>query len=267
MKNVLLLVHDDAGQEARLQCALDLARAVGGHLTCVDVSILPRFMDDYISMGGQVLLVADEQAREARNRARLEARLAQEDVPWNWTDVTGEMSDCLRKAARLSDVIVVNARLDHFPHREMAHLAGELIVKSGRPLLAVPQNAKRFEPAGPAMIAWDGSPAAEAAMRASLPLLALADSVTLVEIEDGSVRLPAEAAAEYLSRHWLKPVIRRLPAITDDVGTVLLNETRSGNAAYLVMGGFSHGRLIETLFGGVTRQMFAEAEIPLFLAH
>ncbi|HEX7657398.1 MAG TPA: universal stress protein [Sphingomonas sp.] len=267
MKNVLLLIHDDVGQEARLQCALDLTRAIGGHLTCVDVSILPRFMDDYISMGGDVLLVADEQAREARNRARVEARLAQEDVPWNWIDVTGELSDCMRKAARLSDVIVVNAKLDHFPHREMAHLAGELIVKSGRPLLAVPQHAKRMDLVGPAMIAWDGSPAAEAAMRASLPLLALADSVTLIEIEDGSVKLPAETAAAYLSRHWLKPVVRRVPAIADDVGTVLLNEARAGNAAFMVMGGFTHGRLIESVFGGVTRQMFAEADIPLFLAH
>ena len=104
---------------------------------------------------------------------------------------------------------------------------------------------------------------------AGLALLArkAAERVTLVEIEDGSVKLPAETAAAYLSRHWLKPIVRRVPAIADDVGTVLLNEARAGNAAFVVMGGFTHGRLIETVFGGVTRQMFAEAQIPLFLAH
>jgi hypothetical protein len=32
MKSVLLLVHDDAGQEARLQAALDVVRAIG--VTC-----------------------------------------------------------------------------------------------------------------------------------------------------------------------------------------------------------------------------------------
>jgi hypothetical protein len=35
MKNVLLLVHDDLGQEARLQAALDIVRAIGGHLHCL----------------------------------------------------------------------------------------------------------------------------------------------------------------------------------------------------------------------------------------
>lgn len=41
MKNVLLLVHEDAGQEARLQAALDLTRALRGHLTCLDGTCYP----------------------------------------------------------------------------------------------------------------------------------------------------------------------------------------------------------------------------------
>ena len=44
MKNVLLLIHDDAGQEARLQAALDVTRALEGHLTCLDVAIVPPVM-------------------------------------------------------------------------------------------------------------------------------------------------------------------------------------------------------------------------------
>ena len=42
MKTVMVLIHDDAGQEARLQCALDVVRAVEGHLVCLDVVQLPR---------------------------------------------------------------------------------------------------------------------------------------------------------------------------------------------------------------------------------
>src|SRR3546814_13462010 len=41
VKNILLLVHHDAGQEARLQAALDITRAVGGHLACIDVTPFP----------------------------------------------------------------------------------------------------------------------------------------------------------------------------------------------------------------------------------
>ena len=60
MKNVLVLMHDDVGQEARFQAALDLTRALDGHLTCLDVAILPVTVDDYAMLGGAALLVADE---------------------------------------------------------------------------------------------------------------------------------------------------------------------------------------------------------------
>jgi hypothetical protein len=40
MKSIRLLVHDDEGQEARFQTALDLTRALAGHLTCIDVSMV-----------------------------------------------------------------------------------------------------------------------------------------------------------------------------------------------------------------------------------
>lgn len=267
MKNVLLLVHDDDGQEARLQCALDLTRAIDGHLACIDVAIMPRFMDDYISSGGEALLIADEEAREARNRERLEQRLATEDVSWSWVDASGFLADGVRKGLRLNDIVVVNAHLDHFPGREMAHVAGELIVTSGKPVLAVPPKALRFEVTGHAMVAWDGSPAAEAAMRAAVPLLSLAANVTLLEVDDRSVRLPAERAAEYLSRHGIKPVIRREAALTDIASTVILAALGSYRADWLVMGGFGHRRLLEAAFGGVTRRMFRDADVPLFLAH
>ncbi len=47
MKNILLLVHDDEGQEARLQAALDLVRTLDGHLVCLDVTPFPVMAGDF----------------------------------------------------------------------------------------------------------------------------------------------------------------------------------------------------------------------------
>ena len=41
MKNILALMHDDSGQEARYQVALDVTRALEGHLTCLDLTYIP----------------------------------------------------------------------------------------------------------------------------------------------------------------------------------------------------------------------------------
>src|SRR6478609_4988629 len=78
MENILLLVHQDTGQEARLQAALDVTRAVKGHLTCADVSVMPILADDYVGSMGTAMLLEDERTREAENRVAIEARLAGE---------------------------------------------------------------------------------------------------------------------------------------------------------------------------------------------
>lgn len=267
MKSILLLVHDDSGQEGRLQVALDLTRALRGHLTCLDVSIAPEVMDDYVSLGGAALLMEDERAAEARNRKRIEPRLVHEDVPWNWIDAAGNLGDQVVRAARLSDVIVVSAKLPSFATHDMANLPGELLIRTNRPIIAVPEDATGLTVTGNALIAWDGSAEAEAAMRAAVPLLALAGSVTLLEIDDGSVTLPASEAAAYLSRHGIKPVVSTLSAGPERASSTILAEIGNQAIDYLVMGGFGHARLTEALFGGVTRRMLADCPVPVLLAH
>ncbi|WP_188055995.1 universal stress protein [Sphingosinithalassobacter sp. CS137] len=267
MKNVLLLIHDDRGQEARLQAALDLTRALGGHLKCLDVSILPVMIEDYVPTGGAAMIVESERERESENRIRTEARLAKEDVPYDWTDVTGDPAFALRQAGALADVIVVNRHLAglHFP--DMREIAGELLVTADTPVLAVPEEARGFDACGHALVAWDGSKEAEEALQAAVPLLALAENVTLVEVDDGSVRVPAAEAARYLARHGIEPVVRRVEAGGRRAGDVLLGEVVNQRAAYLVMGGYGHSRMVEAVFGGVTRKMLTESPVPLLLAH
>lgn len=267
MKNVLVLMHDDSGQEARYQAALDLCRALEGHLTCLDVTILPVMAGDYAMMGGEAVLLAAEEEREQANRARMEPRLQEEGLPYSWTDVTGELGPALKDAAGLVDVIVVNRQLDDVHYPDMLGLAGEVLVKSGTPVLAVPQDAKGFNAAGHAMVAWDGSRESDAALRAAVPLLKLAERVTILEIDDGSIRVPAIEAAEYLSRHDIRPVVCRRSARSGGAADVLLAEVESSGADYLVQGGFGHSRLVETLFGGVTRRMLTASPVPIFLAH
>ena len=267
MKNILVLIHDDAGQEARFQVALDVTRAIGGHLTCLDVSLMRVFPGDGMGGDAAVMMLEYEREAETANKARLQQRLAVEDVPWNWIDTTGFLEPCLEEAAALADLIVVSRHCDAFPSPDMDRAVAGLVVKAGKPVLAVPDDATGLNLAGTALIAWDGSNAASAALSAAVPLLRLADCVTIVEVDDGSVEAPAEEAAAYLSRHGVHPQIVRAPAEGDPASSVILAKANSGRYAWLVMGGFGHSRFVEALFGGVTRRMLIESPIPLFLAH
>lgn len=82
MKNILLLVHHDAGQEARLQAALDITRAVDGHLACIDVTPYPVLAGNEVMGYSDTVVVYDERDSEAKNKAAITDRLAREDVSW-----------------------------------------------------------------------------------------------------------------------------------------------------------------------------------------
>ncbi len=266
MKNVLVLMHQDEGQEARFQAGLDLARALDGHLICLDVAVMPATVGDYMTFGGEALLIADSQQRERENRAHMEARLRVEGVPYDWTDATGYLSVTVHDKAAMADLIVLNRELETTHYPDMLEVVGETLVKGDKPIVAVPGGTRGFRAFGNALIAWDGSPEAEAALRAAVPLLSLAREVHLVEVDDGSLATPATEAAEYLSRHGIKPILRRTASAIDVPSTLILDAIAAVGADYLVMGGFGHSRFLEAALGGVTRRMLKECPVPIFLA-
>jgi len=267
MKNILLLVHEDNGQEARLQAALDVTRALKGHLNCLDVVIMPVVVGYDWGGYGTAMLLEQEQMTEDLNRIALQKRLQGEEVAWSWLNTTGELVSSIERAAMLNELIVVNCQLEGVNYPDMRALASNLIVSSGKPVLAVPQRAKGLAVAGRALVAWDGSPESDAALQAAIPLLRLATHVTVVEIDDGSIEVPAEQAAAFLSRHGVHPLVIREKAARGTAAQSLLREIDKQKADYLVIGGFGHSRLSEALIGGVTRTLLSHSPVSLFLAH
>lgn len=265
MKNILLLVHDDEGQEARIQTALDLVRALEGHLTCVDVVQLPVLMGDYYSGAGAATLLADERVREGANKAKLQARLDKEGIAWNWIDSVGNMANCVLEAANLADLIVVNRQLDGFPVPDMRNIASRILMHAHKPIVAVPDSLKRFE-TGRALIAWDGHASVAATMRACVPLLMLASEVHIFMVRDGTEKTSPEEAAEYLSRHDIHPSIRIISDGIHAPDILITEECIRCQVDYVLMGAYNHGRLAET-FGGVTKRMLTKSKRPLILGH
>jgi nucleotide-binding universal stress UspA family protein len=263
MKNVLLLVHDDEGQETRLQAALDVTRALQGHLRCIDVTELPTLdFDDYTGSGGAMLL-ANEREREARNKAALELRLASEDVPWDWSDVTDSISRGVLDAAALADIIVLSGGAGSV---SMARsIAGDILVHGRKPILAVPPALPHFA-LGRALVAWDGLASSAATMRACVPLLTLATDVEIFMVRDGAHRAEPAEAAEYLARHGIHAQIREIQDDLHAPDVLILEHCDSWKPDYVLMGAYGRGRLMET-FGGVTRRMLARSPVPLVLGH
>jgi len=267
MKNVLVLIHEDDGQEARIQAALDLVRAIDGHLTCLDV-VGSAFDAGIPSLEGTALLLDIEEKAEASNRARIGDRLSREDVPWSMSEAEGSFAACLAKAGELADLIVLNPELGA-GGPDMIRVGTDLLVKARRPLLVVPADSRGFDVCGNAMVAWDGSLPAMAAVGAAVPLLRLAASVRILEVQ-GSSHGGVQECATYLSRHGIAAEIDRVACFAGaphETSDVIQEMAEKARCSWCVMGAYGHSPLREALLGGTTRRMLASARLPIFLAH
>ena len=98
-----------------------------------------------------------------------------------------------------------------------------------------------------------------------MPCLGKADSVTLLASQKRAAS--AQELAEYLGWHGIKPAVKIFEAGARSVGETLLAESRVLGADLLVIGGYTHTRARQLLFGGVTRHIFEAADIPVMMAH
>lgn len=262
MQNVLVLVHDDPGQPSRLQAAFDLVRALRGHLICLNVT-LPAAEPRELANDGGSLVVAEA---TTDNRARVKRRVKAQGFGYNWIDCTDTIDGAIIENAGSADIIVLSTpRATNGPAMESA--IGKALTVAHKAVLAVPKDAPCMRVAGEAMFAWDGSRQAVAALHASLPLLRHSRAVTIVEIDDGSLNIPASEAQSYLAQRNVEASVRHDLAFGEKAGWLLVEQVGLLRADYVVMGGFGYPRAIEQLFGGATHRLLHESPVPIFLKH
>ncbi len=269
MKTILLHVEGDDGQEARLAAALDLARACGGHLVCLSVMPYAAYALGDPAMGAfpVTTLIDAVEARRREERVAVEARLRREGVSWEWQSADGDSADRLVEHARLADVVVMSA--GPFARNGALHMGvtGDVAIRAPAPVLAVRPQATGVDVAGPALIAWDGSQEAATALRAALPLLALAATVTILTVAEKDSPFTARAAAAFLSRHGVAAEVEERDAGGASVEQVIRSVAAQRQAAWIVQGAYGHSRMRQLLFGGVTRGLLADAPVPILIAH
>lgn len=265
MKTILVMIHDDAGQESRLQCALDITREVDGHLLCLDLVRMPVVVDAYGVGVGQAAVIMDESDREDSHVARLDARLAGEGVDYEFARMRGEFDIAIAEGGRLVDLIVVSGQ-GVADLRDQSDLPARLAQLSRAPILVVPAAQEGFDLFGKVIVAWDGSSPAAAAIRAAVPMLTRAAEVDVLTIMEKGRRADPNDVARYLGRHGCK-VAGRTTARDGAVDKQLLQELSASGAAWGVMGSYGHSRMREQIFGGITKTLLTNSPIPLLISH
>ena len=278
IKTILMHIDGSPAEDSRLRVAALLAGAFDAHLVgSADTGI---GWPDYALIAGAVAATTagmDFENLRAAARARLDAfdaaarRLGVASVETRM--VEDEARYALLLQSRYADLVVLSrdTQADPAQPARVRALPEYLALHGARPVLVVPPDSADQALPGTAVVGWDGSMQAIAAIVAALPLLVRADSVRLALVNpdmpgDLHGEQPGADMALYLARHGARVdvVVERTRSA---VGTALLGLARDCGAGLMVTGAYGHSRYREWMVGGVTRELLERSRVPLLLAH
>ena len=110
VKTILLHVQNDEALDLTLETALSLARACEAHLECLHVTPIQAYVA-FDSFGGVFVMgdvIKTIEEADATLTDRIRGELSNEDVSWDYTQVTGDVPNQLIGRAALADLIVTS---------------------------------------------------------------------------------------------------------------------------------------------------------------
>jgi nucleotide-binding universal stress UspA family protein len=114
-------------------------------------------------------------------------------------------------------------------------------------------------------IAWRDDKRTERSVLAALRLLPQARQVHVLAGERPGG--PAPAIPAILVEHGINAELHALPIGPGAFGAALLAAAHDVRADMLVMGAYTHSAWRDMIFGGVTRYMLANADLPVLMRH
>ena len=269
-------IVDSGGERRAAKVAAELARVSDAHLTGLALAVDPLvpvytvaapIPTDFIVAAHEQGVADAKAALEAFDKIGRAAGVTSEGRVVE--SISGDFSGLVRNAL-LTDLAVVG---QNDPDREEPlrdALIEALLFQCGLPTLLVPHSGAREFRADKAVIAWNGSPQSARAVRAAMPLLAMAKSVLVAIVDEGAPPAGLEQGAgigAYLARHDLDVTVRTIANAHEGAGQAVLTLAADEEASWLVMGAYGHSRIRQFLLGGVTRHVLGNATIPVLMAH
>lgn len=287
IRHILVPAAGTDGDQAAFATALAVARLDGGHLqflhAALDVSAtIAAMAGDGLGGGGFLGSAIDDLEAEAK-AVQAKARQAVADfcatagialdapdapagqISAAFSAATGDAANIVAEDGRFADLIVTRRPAGEQMETGVMEAA---LVATGRPMLLADSAATPVL-SGVVVIAWKDRPEAARAVAAAMPFLERASRVVILSVEEDDAAPLASCEKLQRSLRWHNPAteVIRLPRGERPAVDVLLEEAERLGASLLVMGGYSHSRLRQMVFGGFTRSVLTRATVPVLMSH
>jgi nucleotide-binding universal stress UspA family protein len=286
IKNILALPIDPHTNNSILTSALCIAKNFGAHIDFTHVKGDPSSYTGPMIEGlppDVMREMENERARwiqenEDSVRGSFEDFIAHEELSINdkpgssdkpsasWVSITGGAPEVLSERGGAYDLIVLGRPLE--PSSYAYAVMEAALFATGRPVLLAPPDPPDHI-GETVLVAWNRSAQSARAFHAAKALvLHQAKKIKILSIATGAKQgPPASEIAENLRWHGIEAELRELAPDNQSIGDVLLGEASAINADLLVMGAFSHSRVRQMIFGGVTKHLLENTTLPVLMAN
>jgi len=279
MKTILVPTQHIASMRAALEAAVVLARRTGAYIEGFPLRIaIPPYVVAELTAGLTMDAYDAQREEETAELRRLFETFMQEhgispsgtaaEHPcFGWLAVAPEDEGFIGSHGRAFDVTVIS-RLDADSTSMHRRAIESGLFESGRPVLLAPPAASK-QIATNIMIHWNGSTEQARANAFAMPLLRLADRVTVLTVVGGQE--VSGPSADYILRQLqhngiaAKPV--RVKLGDRETGEAVLDAARAEGCDLLIKGAYTRNRLRQMIFGGATSHIMEHADLPVLLAH
>ncbi len=278
MKTILIPIEDNEATRSVLETALLLARQCQSYMEgfALRWSIAEFAGTDPIGAlpfetDGPEAARVEQQARDmfesfmqSHNVPRSMERI--ESLSFGWLQNAPHGEGFVGSYGRVFDVIVMGrpGRNTTFVHNRAIYSG---LFESGRPILLAPPSPPH-QIATNILIAWNRSTEQARATALAMPLLKRANRVTVLTIIGGTeVSGPsAEQLLRYLHHGGVPAEAMRIGLNGRTTGHSILAAAQQTGCDLLIKGAYTQSRLRQMIFGGATRHILENAEMPVLLA-
>lgn len=280
MKTILIPTEDHDGMAAVLEGARLVARIFDSYMEGFAVRPSTAAYVTIEPVGGLAISGAYDPEAAAHARQTFESFMKAHDVPagsgepavysFGWPRVESADDMLIGSLGRVFNLIVLG-RPGPAPENPRPAPLEAALFESGRPVLIVPPTVPKTIGRN-ILVSWNRSTEQAHTNALALPLLRLAEQVTVLTVEGGSTQGPSgEEAARHLRQNGVKAtaltVNRGERSSGEDVGAITLEHAASLGCDLLVKSAYTQSRLRQMIFGGATRHVLARANLPVLMAH
>jgi nucleotide-binding universal stress UspA family protein len=186
-----------------------------------------------------------------------------------WQIAEGYVPNVLAHLGNWHDLLVLGR--DERQPWSTPPMLGSIVLGSHLPCIVVPPGESRPS-LDTVVVAWNASQEAVRAIHAALPLLERAKRIVVLrgrpreQFSEIGWR-PEFDLSHYFERVALAAEFRAFDVDGDDAGIRILEAATAARADLLVMGAYGRTRFSEWVFGGATRRVLSDAQLPVFLRH